>query len=211
MRIGTKDETGNTYGDWTVVGLSHVGSGAFWNCRCKCGAVSVIRGTALRNGRSKRCTRCGVKRFRFSGRHGHARKNGISGTYRSYQAMMSRCHNSKTRSFPDYGGRGIIVCERWRGSFEAFLADMGPRPAGRYTIERKDSNGNYEPVNCIWAQRREQNRNTRRNRLIRIAGETRLLADWLAQVGMSYGTFRSRVVSGMSEQDALLKPITPRR
>lgn len=211
MRLGTKDETGKRYGDWIVIGLSHVGRGAFWRCRCKCGAESVVRGTALRNGTTKRCASCGLKRFRFPGRHGHARAGALSPTYRTWQAMITRCHNPNAKAFKDYGARGITVCQRWRESFEAFLADMGPRPTPEHTIERKKNDVGYEPGNCIWSTRRAQNRNTRKNRRITINGETKLLADWLRQFGMSSGTFRSRVVGGMSEQEALLKPITSRR
>lgn len=84
---------------------------------------------------------------------------GVWGTaaYRSWRAMLRRCRDSSRWSFPRYGGRGITVCERWQ-TFEHFLADLGPRPAGT-TLDRIDNDGHYEPGNVRWATQAEQNAN----------------------------------------------------
>jgi len=76
--------------------------------------------------------------------------------------MRQRCENPGNKSYPDYGGRGITVCEAWRASFEAFLADMGERPSRQHSIERNDNDRGYEPGNCRWALPTEQARNRRR-------------------------------------------------
>lgn len=92
--------------------------------------------------------------------HGLSRVPG----YSSWNTMLYRCTSPKSPNFAYYGGRGITVCERWRNSFKAFLDDMGQRPPGT-TLERIDNNGNYEPGNCKWATRSEQQRNSRNARL----------------------------------------------
>lgn len=91
--------------------------------------------------------------------HGHAPKTGISPTYISWMNMKARCSYKRDRCWSAYGGRGITVCDRWRDSFENFIADMGERPAGT-TLDRIDNDGNYEPGNCRWASRVVQRHNS---------------------------------------------------
>ena len=80
-------------------------------------------------------------------------------TYTSWRSMIDRCTRESAPNYYLYGGRGITVCERWR-RFEDFLKDMGERPIDR-TLDRVDNDGNYEPGNCRWATRSEQQRNKR--------------------------------------------------
>jgi hypothetical protein len=83
--------------------------------------------------------------------HGHSGTR----TYQSWVNMVNRCYRPSSKSYPQYGGRGITVCDRWRYNFANFLADMGERPIG-CTIGRKDHSGNYELANCKWSTKVEQ-------------------------------------------------------
>lgn len=87
----------------------------------------------------------------------------ITATYQTWRAMRGRCLDPKNGHFPNYGGRGVKICARWRASFEAFLADMGERPDG-LTLDRINNDGNYEPDNCRWATPKEQAENSRPRR-----------------------------------------------
>lgn len=121
-----------------------------WLCRCDCGELTVTRGVNLRSGNTKSC---GCMWWETITTHGHCR----TPEYRAWNQMIQRCTNPNSQRYSRYGGRGISVCQRWF-RFENFLADMGPRPPG-YSIERIDNDGNYEPSNCVWIPRNQQQRN----------------------------------------------------
>ena len=124
-------------------------------------------------------------------------------TYRSWQMMRNRCNNPKARDFKHYGGRGIIICERW-SDYDAFLSDMGERPHG-LTLERRDVNGGYTPENCYWADRKMQARN--RNYVQPVFG--RYAWEWAEHLGIKHATFHHRLWKyrkGMITKGGLLAP-----
>jgi hypothetical protein len=131
-------------------------------------------------------------------------KHGRSGSpeYRSWQAMKSRCFRVKDKSFAEYGGRGISVCEAWSTSFEAFFADMGPRPQGT-TIERIDNDGPYCPSNCRWAPGERQARNKRNSRKVVLHGVEMPLADACERSGVPYMRAYDRLRAGWPVERAL--------
>lgn len=117
--------------------------------------------------------------------------------YGSWTSMIRRCTKPEHPSYKNYGGRGIKVCERWM-VFENFLSDVGPKPSRRHTIDRIDSDGDYEPKNCRWSTRVEQNRNKSDNVWIEHRGERRTAAEWARVLGIPLSTLRYRFRRGLS-------------
>jgi hypothetical protein len=123
--------------------------------------------------------------------------------------MKRRCSAKDDPQFKDYGGRGITVCARWL-SYPNFLADMGRKPTSQHTIERNDTNGNYEPGNCRWATKTEQNRNQRKTIFVEFNGERLCLAEAARRAGISVITVQGRVRRGWSFKEALGLPAQKR-
>lgn len=170
-------------------------SGAMWICRCDCGVEKVVDEWSLTRGRTKSCG-CFRRTFRVS--------HGASKTleYRSWLSMMHRCLNPRSPDYPNYGGRGIAVCERWH-TFTAFRDDMGPRTGRDYSLERLDVNGHYEPSNVIWANAIQQNSNQRTSRTVRAFGQRKTIAQWARDFGINRETVRSRLSRGWPLERAL--------
>jgi hypothetical protein len=127
--------------------------------------------------------------------------------YGVWFSMIKRCHDHKHKAYKNYGGRGIIVCERWLGDngFNNFYTDMCPRPADNLSIDRIDNNGNYCPENCRWATRTQQARNRRTNRLICIDSETKSVAEWAEISGIPQRTIRDRLDNGWEEKQSVFE------
>jgi len=125
-----------------------------------------------------------------------------------WYGMHSRCENPNVKEFAYYGARGITVCARWSGKigFENFVADMGPRPAGK-SLERVVNSKGYCPSNCVWATPKTQQRNTRHNRILILDGKAQCVAAWAEDLGIKSGTLCARLRMGWSTQRTLTTPV----
>jgi len=189
------DRTGWRVGSLTLLGFHKLkgNSIAYWYCQCDCGNIVSIRWANIQSGDTKTC-----------GCSGPASKtHGMSGTrvYLIWCNMRNRCTNPKRNNYSDYGGRGITFCERW-ASFDNFLADMGEPPSDQHSLDRIDSNGNYEPSNCRWATTSEQLNNKRTTRWIEINGRTQSLAQWCREFGLNSGSVRGKLRRGATVEEA---------
>ena len=135
--------------------------------------------------------------------------HGMSKTpeYQAWNNMKNRCFNPNHKAYSDYGGRGIAVCDRWKNSFENFLADMGTKPSTKHSIDRINNDGDYSPKNCRWATKAEQQNNQRSNRLITIACVTLNIAQWTKEMGFGRNVIWDRLNLGWSEFDAVITPV----
>lgn len=192
---------GRRYGRWLVLGDRTTGAPVpRILCRCDCGVERMVIAMGLRSGSSTSCG-CWNREYKRVGpvKHGHSR----SATYNSWSAMNQRCANPKTIGYANYGGRGIAVCPEWAASFEAFLADVGPRPSRRHTLDRIDGDGDYRPGNVRWALARDQCRNKTNNRLVDYQGRKVCLKELAEIVGLKYSTLHARLRRGWSMGRAL--------
>lgn len=167
-----------------------------WLFQCDCGA-SVLR--VISSVRHSPSASCGCAALT---------QNGLAGTpeYLAWRAMRARCLNADNPYFHTYGGRGITICPRWIESFQNFYADMGPRTSPDHSLDRIDSNGNYEPSNCRWATWDEQVRNKRNRLSVALNGQEKFLLDWCAELRLKPSTVRNRLARGWSVERALSMP-----
>ncbi len=203
------DLLGRKFGSMTVIGFVCGGKKPIWLCECACGTRKNSLGDLLRRGE---ITSCGCQRAirgaNLSRTHGKSK----TPAYRVWLSMIARCTIPSATGSHDYLGRGISVCERWRHSFENFFADMGNAPSKNHSLDRFPNNdGNYEPSNCRWATRKEQNRNKRSNKLIEIDGVTKCLVEW-AEIANHPSiharmTISLRIKKGWPPKDAVFTPI----
>ncbi len=177
-----------------------------WLCRCDCGSLVAVRAGHLLAGKIKscKCLRADIGQ--------ELRENSPSGRgFRAeewvWRGMKRRCYDPNCKSYADYGGRGIKVCERWQ-HFANFLADMGPRPSPHHQLDRfPDNNGDYRPGNCRWVVSRQNNRNRRDNHRIMFDGKNLCLAEWSELTGISRHAIVGRLTRGWSIKATLTTPM----
>lgn len=196
------DLTGQRFGRLVV--LKEVERNKFghiqWLCQCDCGNTVISSTSVLRAGKRKSCG-CIQPRY-------YAKNKRLYGVW---CGMLNRCENQNTKSYKDYGARGIAVCPEWH-TFKNFLdwaISSGydqEAPFGEYTIDRVDTNGDYCPENCRWVSYKQQARNNRHNHLVTIDGETMPLVSAAEKYGISINTVKMRIKRGWSDVDAITTP-----
>lgn len=190
------DMVGRRFGN--VTGIRKVGmctSGdARWEFLCECGNTFEANGYYVRSGKRTSCPDCSRRRAAaLFMKHGRTNTPEFS----TWTDIQTRCHNENSASYPDYGGRGISVCERWRSSFNLFFADMGSRPSPKHSIDRIDNNGDYAPGNCRWATALEQVRNRRNSAKVTVRGITKPLVEWCEEYGCTPAAAYARRAQGL--------------
>lgn len=146
-------------------------------------------------------------------KHGHVQGGVVSPTYRSWASMIQRCHNPKHTGYARYGGAGVTVCARWRAEgdgFKSFVADLGERPDRQHSLERIDGAKGYEPGNCKWATRTEQQRNRKVVKLVEHNGKTQPVSAWAQEAGISTQALANRLARGWDLGRALATPVSAR-
>jgi hypothetical protein len=205
-------QVGDEYGKLIVIAIGKSdrhGLTIVCECRCghaKCKKITVKRASNVVKGLTKTC---GAKATLED--HGCASKSSPHhNAYRSWEHMIDRCYNEDHPHYRHYGGRGISVCQRWRDSFLAFLADMGDRPDGM-TLERIETDLNYDPRNCKWATYQEQNRNKTNGTKVEFRGKTKSVTEWSETTGIPRHVIFARLNLAWSIDRALTSPVRKRR
>ncbi len=202
-----KNLIGQKFGYLVVQELHHQdekSKATYWLCKCVCGEETIVQRSNLRSGSTKSC-----------GNHNtndHFKTHGMWNTpeYNSWRCMKARCLNPNHNSYPDYGGRGIKICERWLNSFENFYEDMGCHPGPDYTLERLENYGDYEPDNCIWADWDQQANNRSNNRRLYYNGENLTMMQWSRKLGIPRTTIYNRLRAGKTIEEAFTQELYTR-
>lgn len=156
-----------------------------WKLSCSCGKCEILKGIANAESRLPE--------------------------YSVWRAMKERCLNRRNARYKSYGGRGILVCEAWKESFQNFINDMGRRPSCHHSIERRNNNGNYDPDNCYWATRPQQQRNRRNTVRVRFRGRTMSVTEACEIVGTPRMRAYAHICAGWNPLRAITAPAGSKR
>lgn len=202
------DLTGQKFGRLTVVERveNAKNRNARWKCVCDCGNEVIVTGSNLCRGNTKSCG-CYQKEMTVKTKTTHGGHE--TRLYRIWADIKKRCYNENQAYYNDYGGRGISMCESWRGSFESFRDwSLENGYSDDLSIDRINFNGNYEPSNCRWATVKEQANNRRSNRFLTYNGKTQTMAQWADELGLEYKEIAARLnYLGWTVEEALSTPV----
>lgn len=201
------DLTGQKFGRLTVIQRAENRNGkTMWMCQCDCGNEKITQTMNLTHGDTKSC---GCLQKETIKEIASTHKKSKTKLYRVYLHIKERCSNPSSKSYSDYGGRGISVCDEWLDSYEKFMDwsyENGYKDG--LQIDRMDNDGNYEPSNCRWTDRVTQANNRRNNNFIEFNGEKRTLSEWEKETGIGQSTIWARIYKlNWSIEKALTTPV----
>lgn len=185
-RAWRQDLTGHVFGLLRVITEDEKTNDRMWICQCKCGRFTKVRQKQLKSGRTQSCGCIRREMMRNKTLHGSARQGNKSKSYKIWSGMVARCTIPSATGYDRYGALGITVCERWK-EYANFIADMG-EPESEQSIDRIDSSKGYEPGNCRWATRQQQNENRKSVRWLTFNGMTMNVTQWAKHLGVSKAT-----------------------
>lgn len=201
-----QDLTGQKFGRLKVIKrVENKGRQTMWLCKCDCGNEKIVRGSHLINGyiKSCGCLNKEILRQRCS-KHLQSKTR----LHQIWLRMKQRCVNKNLECYKNYGGRGITVCDDWKNDFMSFYSwSMQNGYKNDLSIDRIDNNGNYEPSNCRWADRKTQARNTRSNRLITYNGQTHCISEWAEILNISKTILQDRISQNWSIEKTFKTPV----
>lgn len=202
-----KDLIGQKFGFLEVVSITdeRKHGKVVWLCKCDCGKYVKVSSHNLKNRSTVSCG-CYSKKILEQSRIKHGMYK--SRIYNIYICMKERCYNTKAKSYSDYGGRGIEICDEWIGengfqNFCSWALENGYNE--KLTIDRINVNGNYCPENCRWTTHKVQNNNTRRNRIVQYNGESHSVSEWAEITGINRSTLVTRLNKGLPLDDVFKK------
>ena len=206
--------TGAQYGKLTVVcRTNNQGKHVAWLCRCECGREKIVQSNHLREGSIRSCGQCSYKTDHWSrvGGASHSR------LYRSvWNKILQRCYNAANKDYPNYGGRGIKMCDEWKDflAFQEWALSNGYDPNAKYgecTLDRIDVNGDYCPENCRFTTTKQQNRNKTNTYWIDVDGERIACSEYAERMNIDPDCLYSRLRRGWSLEDAVNTPVGVKR
>lgn len=209
------DLTGKKYNKLTVLKrVENKNKQTMWLCQCDCGNKVIVSGGNLKNGHTTSCGCYSIQnKIKRAKEKNPCYKHGLYNTRlnRIWNSMKKRCYLKTHKAYKNYGGRGIKVCDEWLDKENGFINFYHWAMSNGYkedlTIDRIDTNGNYEPNNCRWATREEQQNNKRNNHYLEYGGEIHTLAEWSKKNKINYNTLLSRFYN----KKELFSPVKYRR
>ena len=210
------DLTGQRFGKLVVIERTeNKGIEVRWLCKCDCGNQSIVASTRLKSGRTRSC---GCLKGETAKKVMSTHKKTRTKIYNLYHLIKARCYKPYTNNFKDYGGRGITMCDEWLGkngfiNFYNWATNNGykeeilPNGKNKWTIDRIDVNGNYEPKNCRFVTNEEQAKNKRNTVYLTYNGETLTQNEWAKKLNIYAGAIQWRLKKGWSVEETLSTPV----